>query len=60
VKPEEAKRIGFRWARDCTAALRMAFEKQGAKASVAVLRFGGHILPVVDDEASERIAGKTD
>jgi len=38
----------------------MALEKQGPKASIAVLRFGGHILPIVDDEASERIAEKTD
>ena len=29
----------------------MAFEKQGEKASVAVLRYGGHVLPIVDDEA---------
>ena len=60
VKEEEAKKIGFRWARDCTEALRMALAKQGSRASIAVLRFGGHILPIVDDEASERIAEKTD
>jgi hypothetical protein len=31
----------------------MALAKQGRKASVAVLRFGGHILPMVDDEAAD-------
>ena len=28
-------------------------ERQGEKAKVAVVRFGGHVLPVVDDEKSE-------
>jgi nickel-dependent lactate racemase len=60
VKPHEAKKIGFRYAEDCDQALQMALEKQGKDASIAVLRFGGHILPIVDDEASERIADKTD
>ena len=34
----------------------MALEKQGKDASIAVIRYGGHVLPIVDDEASERIA----
>ena len=58
VKPEEAKKIGFRPAGTGQEALKMAMEKQGANASIAVLRFGGHVLPVVDDEASE--LGKAD
>ena len=41
----------------------MALEKQGANARIAVLRYGGHILPVVDDEAANLVvtqtAGKT-
>lgn len=59
VKPEEAARIGFRYARSAQEALQMAREKQGGKAIVAVLRYGGHILPVVDDEAAERVPGAT-
>ncbi len=59
VKPDEAKKIGFRYARDANEGVKMALEKQGKDASIAVLRFGGHILPVVDDEASDRIADKT-
>jgi nickel-dependent lactate racemase len=59
VKPDEAKKLGFRYAETVQEALAMAFEKQGERASVAVVRYGGHVLPIVDDEASERIAGKT-
>jgi lactate racemase len=53
VTAEQAKKIGFRYARSAEDALRMAFDRQGRQASVAVLRYGGHILPIVDDEASE-------
>ena len=59
MKPEEAKKMGFRYAKVCNEAMKLALDKQGNKASVAVLRYGGHILPIVDDEASDRIAGKT-
>jgi lactate racemase len=53
VSAKEAKKIGFRYARSAEEALRMAFERQGPRASVAVLRYGGHILPIVDDEAAQ-------
>ena len=53
VKPQEARKIGFRYAANPTEALKMAFAKQGSGAKVAVLRYGGHVLPVVDDEAGE-------
>ncbi len=56
VKRKDAERIGFRYADSAEEALRMALDRQGADASVAVLRYGGHILPIVDDEAAERIA----
>ena len=56
VTREQAERIGFRYAASAQDALAMAFERQGASASVAVLRYGGHILPVVDDEEVERVA----
>jgi hypothetical protein len=59
VKPDEAKKIGFRYAHDANAALQLALDKQGRGASIAVLRYGGHILPIVDDEAAERIADMT-
>jgi len=51
VTPAQAKKLGFRSARTAEEGLRMAFERQGRQAKVAVLRYGGHILPVVDDEA---------
>jgi nickel-dependent lactate racemase len=59
VKPEEARKIGFRYAKTAQDALQMALDKQGKDAKVAVLRYGGHILPIIDDEATERIADKT-
>jgi nickel-dependent lactate racemase len=59
VKPDEAKKIGFRYARDATEGVKMALEKQGQDASIAVIRFGGHVLPVVDDELSDRVATVT-
>jgi len=56
VTSDEAGKIGFRYATSAQDALRMAFDRQGPSASVAVLRYGGHILPIVDDEQSERVA----
>jgi hypothetical protein len=53
VKPEEARRLGFRYAESATEALRLALERQGKQASIAVLRYGGHVLPIVDDEAAQ-------
>ncbi|HET7599799.1 MAG TPA: nickel-dependent lactate racemase [Gemmatimonadales bacterium] len=58
VTRDEARRLGFRYAESATAALAMALERQGPRASIAVLRYGGHILPIVDDEAAELYAGK--
>lgn len=46
ITMEETKRLGLRYAQTVQDALEMAFEKQGKKARVAVLRQGGHILPV--------------
>jgi hypothetical protein len=53
VTPDDARRLGFRHAASATEALRMALERQGPEASVAVLRYGGHVLPIVDDETAE-------
>jgi nickel-dependent lactate racemase len=53
VTPDEARRLGFRSAPDATAALRLALERQGPKATIAVLRYGGHVLPIVDDEVAQ-------
>lgn len=49
VKQGEAERLGFRHAGTAEEALAMALRRQDARASVAVLRYGGHILPIVDD-----------
>ena len=51
VQRRDAERIGLRYAESCREALEMAFEKQGRGASVAVLRHGGHILPLADERA---------
>jgi hypothetical protein len=59
VKEDEARKLGFRYAKTAQEALRMAFEKQGEGARVAVLRYGGHILPVVDDEQANLTAART-
>ncbi len=53
VKPDEAKKIGFRHARNATEAVRMALDKQGPSASIAVIRYGGHVLPIVEDEIAQ-------
>ena len=53
VTAEQARRLGFRYARSAQEALSLAFQRQGPGASVAVLRYGGHILPIVDDEVLE-------
>jgi nickel-dependent lactate racemase len=52
VRREDAERLGFRWAPDAGEALAMGMLRCGREASVAVLRYGGHILPIVahDDE----------
>jgi lactate racemase len=52
VKREETERLGFRYAAAAEDALRMAFERQGDAATVAVLRHGGHILPLIAEEAA--------
>ncbi len=56
VTADQAERIGFRYAPSAQEALKMAMDRQGPAASIAVLRYGGHILPIVDDEAEERTA----
>jgi nickel-dependent lactate racemase len=48
---EEKARLGLRHAQTVQDALEMAFDKQGRKARVAVLRQGGHILPLVRGES---------
>jgi lactate racemase len=49
VGRDEAERLGFRYAATARHALEMALERQGRHASVAVLRHGGHILPLAND-----------
>jgi nickel-dependent lactate racemase len=52
VTREETERLGFRYAATAQGALEMAFERQGGEAKVAVLRHGGHILPLIEGEAA--------
>ncbi|HSU67734.1 MAG TPA: nickel-dependent lactate racemase [Tepidisphaeraceae bacterium] len=59
VKEDEARKLGFRYAPSAQRALEMAMDKQGRQARIAVLRYGGHILPVVDDEVANLNAAKT-
>lgn len=54
VKPHEAQRLGLHWAASVQEALAAAMGRMGREASVAVLRRGGHILPVV---ATENLRG---
>lgn len=54
LEPGEAERLGFRWGESAQQALAMALARQGPDAPVAVLRYGGHILPLVDEEAAQR------
>lgn len=53
VKPDEARQIGFRHADTASEAIQMALQKQGKDATIAILRYGGHILPIVDDETAD-------
>jgi lactate racemase len=53
VTREETERLGFRYAMTAQDALEMAFERQGREAEVAVLRHGGHILPLIEGETAE-------
>ncbi|HZB44489.1 MAG TPA: nickel-dependent lactate racemase [Pyrinomonadaceae bacterium] len=57
VRREEAERLGFRHAETAQDALEMAFEQQGREAKVAVLRHGGHILPLIEVETAETGVG---
>lgn len=51
VTIEEKQRLGLRHAQTVQDALEMALDKQGKRAKVAVLRQGGHILPLVEGES---------
>jgi nickel-dependent lactate racemase len=52
VSREEAERLGFRYAATAQEALEMAFARQGNAAKIAVLRHGGRILPLADQQAT--------
>jgi nickel-dependent lactate racemase len=59
VKQHEAEKIGFRYARDTQNALEMALSKQGKDATVAVIRYGGHVMPIVEDEVPQLSAARS-
>ncbi len=46
IQRGDAERLGFAYANNAQEALNIAFRRQGSNASVAVLRHGGHILPL--------------
>ena len=48
ISRKDAETIGFEFADTVQTALDAAFERHGHDASVAVLRYGGHILPRAD------------
>jgi nickel-dependent lactate racemase len=52
VKKSEAEKLGMGWAKDGNEALQMAFDRSGEGAKVAVLKHGGHILPLADERAA--------
>jgi hypothetical protein len=52
VKKSEAEKLGMGWAKNGNEALQMAFERSGAGAKVAVLKHGGHVLPLADERAA--------
>src|SRR5437868_7847506 len=52
VTREETERLGFRYAASAQDALKMAYERQGKEATVAVLRHGGHVLPLIAEEVN--------
>jgi lactate racemase len=47
LSPEEVRHINFDWAVSPDQALQMAFDRNGRNASVAVLKHGSELLPVV-------------
>ena len=51
ITKEQAERLDFRYALTAQEALDMAFQRQGRAVKVAVLQNGGHILPVIENEA---------
>lgn len=48
IDSETASRIGFQWAATPQEALNLAFERKGKTASIAILRNGGDIMPVLE------------
>jgi lactate racemase len=53
VRREQTERLGFRYASTAQEALNMAFARQGNAAKIAVLRHGGHILPLIHQKAAQ-------
>ena len=52
VTREQTEILGLRYAESAQQALEMAFMRQGNEATVAVLRRGGHILPLIRQNAA--------
>jgi nickel-dependent lactate racemase len=53
IHREETKKLGFEWAETPQKALELAFSLKGKNASVAVLKNGGEVMPLVSSKARE-------
>ena len=47
IEPQTAAKLGFHWAASPQEALTFALKRKGKKASIAVLKNGGEIMPVI-------------
>jgi nickel-dependent lactate racemase len=54
VSEKDAKKLGLEWAKEPADALQKAFARYDHNAKVAVLKHGGHILPLADERAAAR------
>ena len=50
INRRDTERLGMRYAATAKEAMDMAFTRQGKQARVAVLRYGGHVLPLAERE----------
>ena len=52
VKKEDCVKLGMKWAKDGNEGIKMALADRGREAKVAVLKHGGHILPLADERSA--------
>jgi nickel-dependent lactate racemase len=54
IEPRTAAKIGFHWAADPREALDFALRRKGDKATIAILRNGGEIMPITGEAGSAK------